>query len=140
MRHILRYLTVFLTISWASFAVANDALPREPGIEATISAQIDAFLDDDFARAFTFASPNIQSLFGTSERFGNMVQNGYPMVWRPGEVRYLELRDVAGNLWQRVLIRDRAGGVHLLDYEMIQTSEGWRINGVQLLRAPGASA
>lgn len=140
MRHILRFFTVFLMIFWAGYAAADDTVPREPDIEATISAQIDAFLDDDFARAFTFASPNIQSMFGTSERFGTMVQRGYPMVWRPGEVQYLELRDVSGNLWQRVLIRDQAGGVHLLDYQMIETSDGWRINGVQLLPSTGASA
>ncbi len=140
MRHILRILSVFLAISLASFAAANETVPREPDIEATISAQFDAFLDDDFARAFTYASPNIQSLFGTSERFGDMVQNGYPMVWRPVDIRYLDLRDVAGNLWQRVMIRDQSGGIHLLDYQMIQTSEGWRINSVQLLRAVGATA
>ena len=34
-------------------------------IEDVISSQIDAFLRDDFATAFTFASPNIQRLFGT---------------------------------------------------------------------------
>lgn len=140
MRQILRFFTVIFTVAWAGLALADEAVPREPDIEATISAQIDAFLEDDFARAFTFASPNIQSMFGTSDRFGTMVQNGYPMVWRPGDVQYLELREVAGNLWQRVMIRDQAGGVHLLDYQMIQTSEGWRINGVQLLPSTGASA
>lgn len=115
-------------------------MPPEPGIEATITAQIDAFLEDDFAEAFTYASPNIQGMFGTSERFGQMVRNGYPMVWRPGDVQYLELRDVRGNLWQKVMIRDRQGGTHVLDYQMIETVEGWKINGVQLLDAPDVSA
>lgn len=121
-------------------AKAQEVLAPEPGIEATIGAQIDAFLIDDFAEAFTYASPMIQGMFGTSDRFGQMVQNGYPMVWRPGDVQYLELREVAGALWQRVMIRDRLGGVHMLDYQMIQTGEGWRINGVQLLRAPDVGA
>lgn len=139
MRQTLGFFTICLTVIWANLAVA-ETVPREPGIEATIDAQIEAFLDDDFARAFTFASPNIQSMFGTSERFGTMVRRGYPMVWRPGEVQYLELRDVSGSLWQRVLIRDQSGGVHLLDYQMIETSDGWRINGVQLLPSTGTSA
>lgn len=65
-----------------------------------------------------------------------MVRNGYPMVWRPAEVRYLKLREVKGALWQRVLIRDRAGGVHLLDYQMVRVDGNWRINGVHILRAP----
>ena len=115
-------------------------MTSEPDIEATIGAQIDAFRSDDFATAFTFASPNIQGLFGSHERFGAMVQNGYPMVWRPGDVQYLELRNINGALWQRVMIRDQLGGVHMLDYQMIQTSDGWRINGVQLARAPDVGA
>ena len=62
------------------------------------------------------------------------------MVWRPGDVKYLELRDVNGALWQRVMIRDRLGGVHMLDYQMIRSNGDWRINGVQLLRAPDVGA
>jgi hypothetical protein len=104
-------------------------------IEATIRSQLDAFLADDFATAFTFASPMIRDIFGTPERFGEMVRQGYPMVWRPAEVRYLELRPVAGELWQRVMIVDQAGALHMLDYRMIPDGDGWRINGVHILRA-----
>ena len=135
-----RLFAILAIAGWASLATADEVLAPEPGIEATIGAQIDAFQIDDFATAFTFASPNIQGMFGTHERFGQMVQNGYPMVWRPGEVQYLELRDINGALWQRVMIRDRLGGVHMLDYQMIRQGEDWRINGVQLLRAPDVGA
>ena len=131
---------VLVGLIWANVVVAQEIVPAEPDIEATIGAQIDAFLIDDFAEAFTFASPNIQGMFGSADRFGLMVQNGYPMVWRPGDVQYLELREVAGALWQRVMIRDRLGGVHMLDYQMIETADGWRINGVQLLPAPDVGA
>ncbi len=134
------FIAVLASVAWLGTASAQNALPRDAGIEGTITAQIDAFLADDFAKAFTYASPNIQGMFGTSERFGQMVRNGYPMVWRPDDVQYLELRDIAGNLWQKVLIRDRQGGAHVLDYQMIQTPEGWRINGVQILQAPDVSA
>lgn len=112
-------------------AAAQDT--AEAGIETTIRRQFDAFLSDDVATAFTFASPTIKGMFGTPERFGAMVRNGYPMVWRPSDVRFLELRNVAGGLWQRVMVTDQAGRVHMLDYQMIETAEGWQINGVQLL-------
>lgn len=131
---------VIACILWFGTASAEETLPPEAGIEATITAQIDAFLKDDFAKAFTYASPNIQGMFGSSDRFGQMVRNGYPMVWRPGDVDYLELREIGGALWQKVMIRDQQGTTHVLDYQMIQTSDGWKINGVQLLRAPGISA
>ena len=133
-------LAIALVFAVASEGRAAEVLPREPGIETTIQSQIDAFLVDDFAKAFTFASPNIKSLFGSADRFGQMVRQGYPMVWRPGEVRYLELREISGALWQKVMIRDQAGGIHLLDYQMINTGDGWQINGVQILRAPDVGA
>ena len=116
------------------------AAAQEEPIQQTIQSQIDAFLADDFARAFTYASPNIKGIFGTAENFGRMVEQGYPMVRNPGEIRLLELREVAGNLWQRVMITDTAGRTHLLDYMMVETPNGWQINAVQLLPAQGLGA
>ena len=49
---------------------------RIEAIEAVISSQIQAFKSDDFATAFTFASPGIQRFFGGPERFGAMVRQG----------------------------------------------------------------
>jgi hypothetical protein len=112
------------------------AAAQEEPIRKTIQAQIDAFLADDFATAFTFASPNIKGIFGTPENFGAMVKQGYPMVYRPAEVEMGELREIAGNLWQRVRVVDQAGTAWYLDYMMIETVEGWQINAVQLLPAP----
>ena len=116
-----------------SAGLATGAFAQSAEIEANIAAQIQAFKADDFATAFTFASPNIESFFGTPENFGAMVRNGYPMVWRPADVRFLELREVAGALWQKVMITDSNGQVHVLDYQMVQQENGWKINGVQLL-------
>jgi hypothetical protein len=113
---------------------------RVPAIETTIQNQFDAFLQDDVTTAFSFASPAIKGIFGSPERFGQMVQQGYPMVWRPADVKYLELRNVAGNLWQRVMVTDQSGTVHMLDYQMVQTPDGWQINGVQLLPQAGVGA
>ena len=112
----------------------------ETAIQGTIASQIEAFKADDFAQAFTFASPSIQQLFGTPERFGMMVQQGYPMVWRPGEVRYLELREIGGRLWQKVMVRDQSGQLHVLDYQMVKGKNGWKINGVQILPSPDVGA
>ncbi|WP_282120178.1 DUF4864 domain-containing protein [Ruegeria atlantica] len=116
-----------------SAGLASGAFAQNAEIEANIAAQIQAFKAGDFVTAFTFASPNIQNFFGTPENFGAMVRNGYPMVWRPADVRFLELREVAGALWQKVMITDSNGQVHVLDYQMVQQENGWKINGVQLL-------
>jgi len=120
--------------------VAAPANAQEQGIEETITQQLEAFKADDFGAAFDFASPNIKNIFRTPENFGAMVRQGYPMVWRPGEVTYLEQREIAGAIWQKVQIVDGAGRIHILDYQMIQTADGWQINGVQLLKQPDVAA
>ncbi|MEQ6250544.1 DUF4864 domain-containing protein [Sulfitobacter sp. HNIBRBA3233] len=119
------------------FAFGADA--QQTDIEATISRQIEAFKVDDFGTAFSFASPDLQRYFGSPETFGRMVTQGYPMVWRPADVRYLDLREEGGVYWQKVQITDLKGGFHILEYRMVQTDAGWRISGVQVLDAPGAS-
>lgn len=119
---------------------AGALLAQDSPIEAVISQQIQAFRADDFARAFTFASPSIQGLFGSPENFRRMVTQGFPMVWRPAQVEFLALRSADGRLAQRVRIVDEAGLVHVLDYFMIPTDDGWKINGVELLKQEGLNA
>ena len=117
-----------------AFAQDSDA------IEDVIGSQLEAFNDRDITGAWQYASPNIKRLFGNSGNFGMMVQQGYPMVWDNAEVRFLELREIGGFLWQKIMLRDKAGNLHILDYQMVETAEGWQINGVQLLQAPDVGA
>lgn len=119
--------------------MAGAAWAQGSEIENAISNQIAAFKADDFAQAFAFASPAIRGIFGTPENFARMVTQGYPMVWRPAEVSYLELRYENGSYWQKVRIVDGKGRVHILDYRMLDTETGWKINGVQLLESAGLS-
>ncbi|WP_371054976.1 DUF4864 domain-containing protein [Rhodosalinus sp. K401] len=126
------------TLCLATAAPADES--AAPAVQGTIQSQIDAFLADDFERAFTFASPGVQGIFRTPENFGRMVRDGYPMVWRPESVRFLDLREISGALWQKVLIEDAEGATHLLDYRMESDEAGnWRIDGVRILRAPDLS-
>ena len=122
-----------LTLAFALLALPVAA--QEVPIQDTIRAQIDAFKADDFARAFTFASPTIHQMFGTSDNFGRMVKDGYPMVWHPSQVDMMDLRTVGGALWQRVRVTDLKGQSYLLDYQMIQGPDGWLINAVQMQKA-----
>ena len=129
---------LFAAVLTMSLAVSSHA--QENPIEGVISSQIEAFQRDDFVTAFGFASPMIKGVFGTPERFGQMVRRGYPMVWRPADVQYLDQRVVGPFTYQRVLIEDQQGGLHTLEYEMIETENGWQINGVQFLVEPPVAA
>ena len=114
-------------------AAALPAWAESKAIETTIRAQITAFQADDFERAFTYASPIIQQIFRPPDVFGRMVRQGYPMVYRPSEIAFLELATVEGYFWQKVQIRDSQGRYHIMAYQMVQLDGVWRINGVQLL-------
>jgi len=135
MRHLIAALFIAIV---AAFPVAAEE-PAE-GIEEVIRSQLDAFNARDIAAAWTHASPMIQSMFGSPGNFGLMVEQGYPMVWTNDGARFVELREIDGRLWQKVLVVDAAGGGHLLDYQMIELDGVWRIDGVQYLAMPELSA
>lgn len=127
----------------ALVALILAALPlraQDAAVTGVIDDQIEAFLADDLDRAFSFASPMIQGMFRTPETFGQMVRQGYPMVWRPADVRYGSATQDGGRVRQTVIITDRQGAVHALEYEMIPDGDGWRINGVRPLQAPSVGA
>lgn len=117
-------------------AAAAQEIDPVPEIEGVISDQIGAFQAGDAQAAFAYASPNIQALFRTPDRFVTMVQRGYPMVWGPAKVRFLEARRAGEAVVQKVLITDPAGALHVLEYQMIEGEGGWLINGVTILQGP----
>lgn len=130
--------TVLLAAAFVA-VTALGAHAQDAEIRGTITQQFEAFKADDFATAFTFASPSLQQFFQNPQNFGRMVTQGYPMVWRPAAVDYLELREEEGAFFQKVQITDEKGRFHVLEYRMMQTPEGWRIAGVQVLEAGGAA-
>ena len=129
-----RFAFVFLILLPLS-AWSDDVAPTQ-----AIKTQIEAFQADDFAAAFEIASPNIQSVFKNPDNFGRMVRNGFPMVWRPKRVQFLDQRMINGQEWQLVQIEDFAGEFHYLDYQMIKINDEWRINAVQIVPSPSVSA
>lgn len=132
MRQILVSMVVAASLMFSAPVRAGEAA------RAVISAQIEAFLAGDLKRAFGYASPVIQRKFGTPERFGAMVRDGYPMVWRPADLMFLEATAVEDAVWQTVRVRGPRGQDWIVDYEMIENGQGWRINGVRVRQAPQA--
>lgn len=123
---------------WAGSVRAQEA---GANIRAVITEQIEAFKVDDFETAFAFASPALREMFGSSSRFAEMVQNGYPMVWRPAQVRFSGLETRDGRMVQSVLVTDAEGALYVLDYDMIPGAHGaWRIDGVMVRRSGDAGA
>lgn len=136
----IRFLLIRLGLIWVmAFAVlptgssAQSMADVDSRVEATIAAQLEAFRAQDIPRAWSYASPLIQSLFGDQDQFARMVEQGYPMVWSPMTYRFGMARVSGSTVLQTVEVIDRDGQSHALVYEMIQISGEWRINGVQFL-------
>jgi hypothetical protein len=133
MKQILMGVAALVLWAGTAFGQANEA------IEDVIGSQLQAFNDRDVTKAFSYASPMIQGIFREPQNFGMMVQRGYPMVWDNGGVQFLDLREEDGVILQSVMVRGPDGVIHMLDYAMIETPDGWQINGVALVAA-GLSA
>jgi len=127
---------MFRTISFIAMMLAGSAQAQDVTIEDVITRQLQAFNARDSDAAWEFASPMIKGMFGTPENFANMVRNGYPMVWDNDAVRFLDRTETGNGVRQEVLIEGPDGLFYILDYSMIETSDGWLINGVQVIPAP----
>ena len=127
-------------------AVANGAFAQGKGvgsadakaIRAVIEAQLDAFAKDDADKAFSYAAPPIQSMFGNPETFLRMVKTGYPAVYRPASVIFLKPEVIDGETLQLVQLSDQEGAVWTAAYRMQrQKNQLWRINGCALEKSAG---
>jgi hypothetical protein len=106
---------------------------NETEYQKVIRSQIEAFSNDDMEAAFEFASPSIKSIFGNYIRFGSMVRQGYPMVFRQN-LTFKETKSKNSVAFQNVLIEDLSGDLHLLRYRLILLKGSWKIAGVEFLR------
>ena len=131
---------LILMMSWGAPALAQDTPPaaqvEQLPLQDIIRQQLDAFNARDVDLAWTFASPMIQGMFGNPGNFGVMVSEGYPMVWDNSAAKFLAQREVDGRIYQQVMVQDTNGALHVLEYAMIQTAQGWKIDGVSLLPPP----
>ncbi|MFX3653878.1 MAG: DUF4864 domain-containing protein [Paracoccaceae bacterium] len=127
-------------LALSPLAVPAQGAPDAAGIETVIRSQVEAMRADDWARAFTFASPTIQGIFRDPETFSRMVTSGYPMVWKPRSVRAGALTETPRGLSQAMIFEDAEGRFFIADYLMIEVGGEWRINGVSIRPAPAESA
>ena len=105
---------------------------------AVIENQINAFLSDDMAAAYSFASPSIKQLYPDPNRFFDMVKRGYQPVYRPGNYAFGRSKAAAdgSGLVQEVLIQGPDGQDWTALYSIERQPDGsFRINGVQMIKA-----
>jgi len=102
-------------------------------VQAVIRGQIEAFKKDDAKKAFTYASLGIHQSFGDDAlTFGMMVQEQYPMVYRPKSYKFDPTVELEGSIVQGVVIEDQAGVMVRAVYLLIKEGNAWKVSGVFL--------
>jgi len=105
---------------------------------AVIKSQIAAFQRDDGDMAFSYASPEVQSQFGTADAFLARFAAAYKPVYRPKSVIFLNLAFSRGRLVQRVLLQGPDSIAVVALFPMMQMNDGsWRVDGCVLVPATG---
>ena len=126
-------LAVLLSLAGAAGAQGVPDADRA-AIRDVITRQLDAFGRDDAAEAFSYAAPSIQSMFGTPERFLDMVRRAYPAVHRPRAVDFTRLTNSDGVV-QEVELVGPDGAAQTALYSLERGPDGWRITGCTLVRS-----
>ena len=104
-------------------------------IKETVQAQLAAFAADDADLAFSYAAPAIRDMFQTPAKFMAMVQQTYPVVYRPATVLFMAAKDLDSALVQPVRMWDQGGNSWLATYRLERQTDGrWLINGCVLVR------
>ncbi len=132
-------LVLLLGLAFSPVSPAQSLIDSDrDAIRGIIQAQLDAFAKDDAATAFGFATPSLQTQFGSASRFLAAVREAYAPVYRPGSVWFGALKSVEGTIAQFVHLTDRKGDSVLAVYFMERQKDGnWRIAGCRLLKDPG---
>ena len=104
--------------------------------QSVIRAQEQALGRDDAPAAYSHAAPEIRQLFPQADIFMQMVQQGYPPVYRHKSFEFGEARSDGGRVAQRVHIVDDNGEAWEALYTLEQQADGsLKITGCSLLKA-----
>lgn len=140
MARLLRALCALVLAAAPLLGAAQGAVAPDDAraVRAVIEAQIDAFRQDDAARAFALATPGIREKFGSPENFMHMVRSAYAVVYRPASVAFEAPVAVDGQIVQPVRMIDAEGRAWIAVYPMQRQPDGsWLTDGCQLGRLSG---
>ncbi|QND51437.1 DUF4864 domain-containing protein [Phyllobacterium sp. 628] len=128
--------SVFLLLAAPVPGFADE--PLDTG-QSIIKKQITAFLSDDAAMAFSFASPAIQGKFVNQDIFFEMVKRAYQPVYRPGNFAFGRNKVSDSEIVQEVVIAGPDGKDWTALYQLTKQPDGsWKINAVRMMQAaPG---
>jgi hypothetical protein len=126
-------LAVTLCLILAPEAHAEDPVQTA---QSLIQGQIEAFLHNDAATAYSFAAPGVKALFPDKDVFLAMMKKNYQPVYHPGNYAFGKSRaiDSGAVVYQEMLISGTDGKDWTAIYQITrQPDGGYKIGGVQVL-------
>jgi ABC-type transport system involved in cytochrome bd biosynthesis fused ATPase/permease subunit len=124
---------LLLALFSVSSAAATQQGKDEMRIIGVIQSQLRAFAADDAKEAFKYAAPNIRAMAGSAERFMEMVQNQYEVVYKHSDVAFQKPKVMANRAVAKVRMQDDTGSPWLAIYTLErQGNKLWRITGCVL--------
>jgi Domain of unknown function (DUF4864) len=122
-----------LLIGLAAPAYAGNDLATAQGV---ITSQVEAFVRDDAATAYSYAAPGIQGMFPQPDIFLSMVQRNYAPIYRHKSFEFGQAQVADGKIAQRVHILDADGEAWEALYTLEQQPDGsLKIIGCVLIKA-----
>lgn len=133
---------IFLLLGVAPAASAEPfTLDDAKAVRRVVESQLEAFAQDDAAKAFSYAAPNVREAVGSPAGFMAMVRRGYPVVYRPATVAFLKPDGQDDDVIQRVHMTDAGGQSWLAIYGLQrQADKSWLITSCNVVGNKGRMA
>jgi uncharacterized protein DUF4864 len=123
-------LAVLIAITSAVPAVRGQTASDVEEATKVVMQQLEAFRQNDYDTAYTFASAMIREHFDRAA-FEAMVRGGYPEIARSAAAFVAGSQTAPdGRLALLLKIRGATGSTIDAVYEMVREGDAWRINGV----------
>jgi hypothetical protein len=140
----MKYLFIFIQKSMFALMLAMSLLSAASvqlnettaqAVKHTVQAQLAAFAKDDADLAFSYAAPTIRAMFETPQNFMAMVQDAYPVVYRPERFLFLASSGTDSAVVLPVKMWDKEGQSWMATYKLELQADGrWLIVACVLVR------
>ena len=126
-----KFIFLLCTILFAhSLTNAKDIIEQDLfETENIIKSQIQAFIDNDAEKAFSYAAPIIKLRFENPLAFMNMVEKYYEPVYNPKQYYFLNAKHFEGSIYHQLQIISQSNLSYLATYSLVKDNNEWKISG-----------
>lgn len=109
-------------------------------IRAAITDLARAIRVGDAAAADGLISPPTRRASGGSRRFAAAVAAEHPVLVTGGALTFAGVSEAGRQRLQSTVMPDAAGGLHLIDWQMVRDGDRWVVHAIQFRAAAEGSA